>query len=211
MRKKLPNPNEFNDHVVLVPPEIIPKVYPHSKAKALIEFSRLAVESCDVTKVRRLLHALLKDPARARRYSYATAFSVGGYYDDPRYLSEIPEVVAFARALLEEVPEWLFLIERDPVEVNMWLAILTGARGKILPNGTLHYLYDSKEVAKLVLEIGDKHYPAAFERMGYDPQAPGVKKGCDDLFDIIGVLLQQALEEMEKMDRRPAPAGPGVT
>lgn len=184
-----PNTLEFNSHVVLVPEELIPHVYPGSCAKALIEIAKEAVTTDDHSRVRDLVRSLLMDPVKAGHYEGRVAFSIAGYTDDPRFLSEIPEVVRFARTMMDKVPEWLFLLERNPAEINMWIAILTEAKGMQHPSGNVDYNYEVEKFAEVTQGLLHDSWPAACRNLGRSVDAPDVNRALDAIIECINSVF----------------------
>lgn len=64
----------------------------------------------------------------ARRLVGKCQLSVDGYNDDPRDLSQIPEVRAYFQRVAEEVPLLLFLLEPVKAEIMLYAALVGDGR-----------------------------------------------------------------------------------
>lgn len=77
-------------------------------ALVVLDISRSEIERCHIASALERLHVLTDTAENTRRYKGSLTFVVAGYDEDPRELPQIPEVVAYFRALTSAWPHWLW-------------------------------------------------------------------------------------------------------
>jgi hypothetical protein len=77
-----------------------------------IVLSREQVESEDYSDTLSVLHKLTSSPEGAIRFCELIDLAVHGYDDDPRGLSEIPEVRRYIQGLDADFPYWLYFLSK---------------------------------------------------------------------------------------------------
>lgn len=75
--------------------------------------SRQEVESLDTGPALSVLRRLLETPQTALAHMEGVDIAFHGYDDDPRELSEVPEVRDYVHALDEQFPFWLFFLSKQ--------------------------------------------------------------------------------------------------
>lgn len=97
-------------------------------AFVVLNISRREIESGNIAGALDRLLVLVDSARNVRLYRESLAFQVGGYDDDPREITEIPEVRAFFRRLSAQWPHWLWFLHREIGAVGLLLALLCDVR-----------------------------------------------------------------------------------
>jgi len=123
----------------------------------VLDITRKEVESGSIGSVLERLHVLTDTRENSLLYRESLVFQVSGYDDDPRELSEIPEVRSFFHRLAAEWPHWLWFLARGCSAVALLLALLCEVK-RVRTNGrNAGVEYASKtELAAVMMDLFDR-------------------------------------------------------
>lgn len=93
-------------------------------AIVILSIRREDIETGNLASALERLHVLTDSRENVLRYREALVFQVDGYDDDPRELSEIPEVRAYFRKLTDEWPHWVWFLHRRLGAIPLLFALL---------------------------------------------------------------------------------------
>lgn len=93
-------------------------------AIVILSIRRRDVETRSLASALERLHVLTDSRENMLRYREALVFQVEGYDDDPRELSEVPEVRAYFRQLTGEWPHWIWFLHRRLGAIPLLFALL---------------------------------------------------------------------------------------
>lgn len=93
--------------------------------------TRQEIESGSLGSVIERLHILTDSAENVERYGSSMIFIVTGYDHDPRELPQIPEVVAYFRALTASWPHWLWFLAPGVGAITLLFAMLCGCETRV--------------------------------------------------------------------------------
>jgi len=129
-------------------------------AIVILTITRRAIETANLAGMLERLHVLTDSRENVIRYRESIVFQVDGYDDDPRELSEIPEVRNYFRTLTSEWPHWIWFLHRRMGAVPLLFALL--CRTSVLrgPGGERATAFESTgEVRELMLDLVARSMP----------------------------------------------------
>lgn len=97
-------------------------------ALIVLDITREEVEQGYIASVLERLHVLTDSAANTHLYRESLVFQVGGYDDDARELSEIPEVRDFFMRLTAEWPHWVWFMHRNVGAISLLFSLLCNVR-----------------------------------------------------------------------------------
>lgn len=127
----------------------------------VLAITRKEVESGSIASTLEHLHTLTDTRENALLYRESLVFQVGGYDDDPRELTEIPEVRAFFHHLAAEWPHWLWFLARGCGAVVLLLALLCEVKmvrssGRNAEGGYATEFASKTELAAVMMDLFDR-------------------------------------------------------
>lgn len=129
-------------------------------AIVILSIRRRDVETRSLASALERLHVLTDSRENVLRYRECVVFQVEGYDDDPRELSEIPEVRAYFRQLTDEWPHWIWFLHRRLGAIPLLFALLckiTVLRG---PDTERQTAFEStEEMRDVMLELLQRGIP----------------------------------------------------
>lgn len=154
-------------------------------ALVVLEITRSEIERCHVASALERLHVLTDTAENARRYKGSLTFVVGGYDQDPRELPQIPEVVAYFRALASAWPHWLWFTVPKSGVFPLLFSLLCDGKSVPNPAGGATHLVDDAQIRATLLDLLNRGMPL-FATYGFDDKE--IEAALTGALDELGLL-----------------------
>lgn len=93
-------------------------------ALLLLHITRNEIEECNWTSSLERLLVMCDTRENVLRYRESLVLNVLGFDDDPRELSEIPEVRQFFAKLANAWPHWIWFLHRDNNAIPLFMSLI---------------------------------------------------------------------------------------
>ncbi|QRD62772.1 chlororespiratory reduction 6 domain-containing protein (plasmid) [Xanthomonas citri pv. citri] len=185
-------------------------ILPHGSQSALITggghtflvVSKHDVEGCDVKAIMSFAYRWLESTESLMQAAGTISLTVDGYNEDPRDLSNIPEVAAFFAHLAQVFPQLpLFLTQNHP-EILLYLSLAAGGtRSAYTPGNTeavqgFHMHWDSKSKVEALCRAYEESMAQRMKelRIPFDHPLVGTAVGTATLLqDVLKVMLTRPM------------------
>lgn len=130
------------------------RLSPAKDDRLLIEVPRAQVEAGDIAPVLQQLEFMTETRELAERWEGRVAVVFAGWDDDPREVTEIPEVRSYFAALTESFPYWLHFIEKVGDSLPLVLGLLCRGHREAFAPGLIGWAFDDlEEVRRQLLQL----------------------------------------------------------